>query len=180
MGAAFGCCAVQQTQRWLYLTCRSLLRALVLVCSMNWKRHMTNWRQGERDGEGGRGREERRRERVCVGNHMVSHTSEPVSTQKVQAPSTPQQLLLLQSRDAVQHTTTQQQQSHPTGGSAATRARRGLGLICICCCSWWWWWWWWCVGHGSLRCSTKQCEVDPCSRCATRTSWKKGCVHGSV
>ena len=151
MGAAFGCRAVQQPQRWLHLTCLSLLRALVLVCSMNWKTHMTNWRQRERERE----REgERRRESVCGGNHMVSHTSEAVSTQTVQAASTPQQQLLLQSRDAVQHRATQQQQSPATGGSAVTQARRGLGLICICCCSWWWWWW--CVGHGSLRCSTRR------------------------
>ena len=82
MGAAFGCRAVQQPQRWLHLACLSLLRALVLVCSMNWKRHMTNWRQGERDGEGGRGREERRRERVCVWrqSHGQSHLRGGVNT----------------------------------------------------------------------------------------------------
>ena len=28
--------------------------------------------------------------------------------------------------------------------------------------------------------STKQCDVGPCSRCATRNSWKEACVHGSV
>jgi len=173
MGAAFGCRAVQQPQRWLHLTCLSLLRALVLVCSMNWKTHMTNWRQRERERE----REgERRRESVCGGNHMVSHTSEAVSTQTVQAASTPQQLLLMQSRDAVQNRATTQQQSPPTGGSAATQARRGFSRICICCS----WWWWWHMDHGSLLCSTKQCEVDPCIQCATRTSRKKACVYGSV
>ena len=139
-------------------------------------KHMTNWRQREREGEGGR----KGGERECVWRQsQVSHTSEAVSTKTVQAASTPQQLLLLQqSRDAVQNRTTQQQQSPATGGSAVTQARRGLGLICICCCSWWWWWWH--TDRSRLRCSTKQCEVDPCSRCATRTSWKKGCVHGSV
>ena len=156
MGQLFGCCAVQQPQQWLHLTCLSLLRALVLVCSMNWKRHKTNWRQRERQGEEGR-----EKERVCGVNHMVSHTSEAVSTQNVQAPSTPQQLLLLQSRDVVQNRTTQQQQSPPTGGSAVARARRGL--IRICCCWSWWWWWWWHMGRSSLQCSTKKCEVSPCS-----------------
>jgi len=50
-------------------------------------KHMTNWRQREREREG---REEKR---VCGGNHMVSHTSKAVSTHKVQAPSTPQHRL---------------------------------------------------------------------------------------
>ena len=54
-------------------------------------KHMTNWRQREREREG---REEKR---VCGGNHMVSHTSKAVSTQKVQAPSTPQHRLLIRS-----------------------------------------------------------------------------------
>ena len=56
MGAAFGCRAVQQPQRWLHLTCLSLLRALVLVCSMRWKRHDELETEGE--GEGGEGGKE--------------------------------------------------------------------------------------------------------------------------
>ena len=108
---------------------------------------------------------------MCGRNHMVSHTSEAVSTQNAQAPSTPQQLLLMQSRDAVQNRTTQQQQSPPTGGSAVAQARRGFSRICCCCCTWCWWWWH--MGRSRLRCSTKLCEVGPCSQCATSTSWKE-------
>ena len=115
---------------------------------------------------------------MCGGNHKVSHTSEAVSTQNAQAPSTPQQLLLMQSRDAVQNRTTQQQQSPPTGGSAVARARRGLIRICCCCCCAWWWWWHMgrsscAVQHSEGHC-TEQCEVGPCIQCATRTSWKEG------
>ena len=75
MGAAFGCCAVQQPQRWLYLTCLSLLRALVLVCSMNWKRHD----ELETEGEGGRGRG-KEGESVWRQSHGQSHLRGGVNT----------------------------------------------------------------------------------------------------
>ena len=35
------------------------------------------------------------------------------------------------------------------------------------------------VEHSEGHC-TKQCDVGPCSQCATSTSWKKACVRGSV
>ena len=76
MGAAFGCCAVQQPRRWLRLTCLSLLLALVLVCSMNWKRHTTNWRQREGRGRG-RGKEG---ESVWRQSHGQSHLRGGVNT----------------------------------------------------------------------------------------------------
>ena len=69
MGAAFGCRAVQQPQRWLHLTCLSLLRALVvLVCSMNWERHDELETEGE--GEGGR-KGRKRGKKVCVAVAMM-------------------------------------------------------------------------------------------------------------
>ena len=66
--------------------------------------------------------------------------------------------------------------------SAVTQARRGLSLICCC------WWMWWHMDRSSLLCSaahseghsTKKCEVNPCSQCATRNSWKEESAHGSV
>ena len=36
-----------------------------------------------------------------------------------------------------------------------------------------------CAAHSEGH-STKKCEVITCSQCATRTSWKEACVHGSV
>ena len=75
MGAAFGCCAVQQPRRWLRLTCLSLLRALVLVCSMNWKRHD----ELETEGEGGRGRG-KEGESVWRQSHGQSHLRGGINT----------------------------------------------------------------------------------------------------
>ena len=74
---------------------------------------------------------------------------------------------------------THQQPKQPCGrgeGSSASAAVvRGVGgggstRTSTACCA---------VQHSEAH-STKQCDVGPCSRCATSTSWKEACVHGSV
>ena len=176
MGAAFGCCAVQQPQRWLHLTCLSLLRALVLVCSMNWKRHDELETEGE--GEGGEGG----KESVWRQSHGQSHIKGSINTESPSTihPSASAAHPVSGSASGppvVAHTHQQRtQQSREQGeGSASSAATAGVAggggcawTTTACCATR-------IEGH-----SKKQCEVSPCSRCATSTSWKEESAHGSV
>ena len=57
-----------------------------------------------------------------------------------------------------------------SSASAAARGGGGGGAWATAACG---------AAHAEGHC-TEQCDVGSCSRCATSTSWKKACVHGSV
>ena len=178
MGAAFGCRAVQQPQRWLHLTCLSLLRALVLVCSMNWKRHKTNWRQERQGEEGGRRRE-------CVASitwsvtpqrryqHKKFKHHQPLSSCCCCSPETRCNTRRRSSSSHIRPVAVQPRErgeGSASSASAAARGGGGGGAWATAACG---------AAHAEGHC-TEQCDVGPCSRCATRNTWKKESVHGSV
>ena len=136
--------------------------------------------EGEGEGEGGG-----KKERECVWrqSHGQSHIKGSINTQSPSTihPTASAAHLISGSASGpsvvahMHQQRTQQSREQGEGSASSAVAARSDGVgggaawtTAACCAAR-------TEGH-----STKQCDVGPCSRCATRTLWKKESAHGSV